>query len=57
MLQSDASLSDYMKDRDFPYNLERSLFNGKKLTKYDSVKRQSLVIKKVARQMFRGLKK
>lgn len=54
--QSDASLLDYMKDRDFPYILERPLF-GRKLTSYSSVQRQSLVIKKVARQMFLGLKR
>lgn len=54
--QADASLADYMKDRDYPYNLERPLF-GKKLTQYSSVQRQSLVIKKVMRQILLGLRR
>ncbi|KAJ8753890.1 hypothetical protein K2173_000144 [Erythroxylum novogranatense] len=54
--EGDRSLSDYMKDRNFPFNLEAVMF-GRVLQAEDSVKRNALIIKQIMRQIITSLKK
>ncbi|KAF2306626.1 hypothetical protein GH714_019894 [Hevea brasiliensis] len=52
----DRNLADYMKDRNFPFNLESVMF-GRVLQGVDSVKRNALIIKQIMRQIITSLKK
>uniref|UniRef100_A0A2P2KBQ9 Protein kinase domain-containing protein n=1 Tax=Rhizophora mucronata TaxID=61149 RepID=A0A2P2KBQ9_RHIMU len=54
--EGDQSLSDYMKERSFPINLESIMF-GRILQGVDSVKRNALIIKQIMRQIVTSLKK
>ncbi|EXB74405.1 Serine/threonine-protein kinase STN8 [Morus notabilis] len=54
--EGDRSLADYMKDRNFPFNLESVMF-GQVLRGVDSVKRTALIIKQIMRQIITSLKK
>ncbi|XP_015897491.3 serine/threonine-protein kinase STN8, chloroplastic [Ziziphus jujuba] len=54
--EGDQSLADYMKDRNFPFNLESVMF-GQVLQGVDTVKRNALIIKQVMRQIITSLKK
>ncbi|MED6130925.1 Serine/threonine-protein kinase stn8, chloroplastic [Stylosanthes scabra] len=54
--EGDLTLADYMKDRNFPSNLESLMF-GKVLRGEDSSKRNALIIKQVMRQIITSLKK
>ncbi|KDP21854.1 hypothetical protein JCGZ_00641 [Jatropha curcas] len=54
--EGDRSLADYMKDRNFPFNLESVMF-GRVLQGLDSVKRNALIIKQILRQIITSLKK
>nr|AZQ19332.1 protein phosphorylation [Populus tomentosa] len=54
--EGDRTLGDYMKDRNFPFNLESVMF-GRVLQGVDSVKRSALIIKQVMRQIITSLKK
>lgn len=56
MCQGDRSLADYLKDRNFPFNLESVMF-GQVLQGVDSVKRSALIIKQIMRQIITSLKK
>lgn len=56
MTQGDRTLADYMKDRNFPSNLESMMF-GSVLQGADSFKRNSLIIKQIMRQIITSLKK
>ncbi|XP_010244545.1 PREDICTED: serine/threonine-protein kinase STN8, chloroplastic isoform X2 [Nelumbo nucifera] len=54
--EGDRSLADYMKDRNFPLNLESIMF-GRVLQGLDSLQRNSLIIKQIMRQIINSLKK
>ncbi|KAJ6365819.1 hypothetical protein OIU76_030572 [Salix suchowensis] len=54
--EGDQTLGDYMKDRNFPYNLESIMF-GRVLQGVDSAKRSALIIKQIMRQIITSLKK
>lgn len=54
--EGDRSLADYLKDRNFPFNLESVMF-GQVLQGVDSVKRSALIIKQIMRQIITSLKK
>ncbi|XP_041025201.1 serine/threonine-protein kinase STN8, chloroplastic [Juglans microcarpa x Juglans regia] len=54
--EGDRNLADYMKDRNFPLNLESVMF-GRVLQGVDSVKRDALIIKQIMRQIITSLKK
>ncbi|KAH8484700.1 hypothetical protein H0E87_026451 [Populus deltoides] len=54
--EGDQTLGDYMKDRNFPFNLESIMF-GRVLQGVDSVKRSALIIKQIMRQIITSLKK
>ncbi|GBG73531.1 hypothetical protein CBR_g16874 [Chara braunii] len=54
--EGDSTLADFMKARDFPDNLEEPLF-GTALRATQRMSRQSLIIKKIMRQIIGGLKK
>lgn len=54
--EGDRSLADYMKERNFPFNLESVMF-GQVLQGVDSVKRSALIIKQIMRQIITSLKK
>ncbi|XP_021689272.2 serine/threonine-protein kinase STN8, chloroplastic isoform X2 [Hevea brasiliensis] len=54
--EGDRNLADYMKDRNFPFNLESVMF-GRVLQGVDSVKRNALIIKQIMRQIITSLKK
>ncbi|CAK7343528.1 unnamed protein product [Dovyalis caffra] len=56
MVLGDRTLGDYMKGRNFPFNLEPVMF-GRVLQGVDSVKRSALIIKQIMRQIFTSLKK
>ncbi|KAJ0088212.1 hypothetical protein Patl1_31566 [Pistacia atlantica] len=54
--EGNRSLADYMKDRNFPFNLESYMF-GRVLEGADSTKRSALIIKQIMRQIISSLKK
>ncbi|KAJ6403442.1 hypothetical protein OIU84_015362 [Salix udensis] len=54
--EGDQTLGDYMKDRNFPFNLESIMF-GRVLQGVDSAKRSALIIKQIMRQIITSLKK
>ncbi|VFQ71124.1 unnamed protein product [Cuscuta campestris] len=54
--EGDRDLGDYMKDRNFPLNLESAMF-GRVLQGMDSNKRNALIIKQIMRQIITCLKK
>ncbi|XP_062166811.1 serine/threonine-protein kinase STN8, chloroplastic [Alnus glutinosa] len=54
--EGDQDLADYMKNRNFPLNLESVMF-GRVLQGVDSVKRDALIIKQIMRQIITSLKK
>ncbi|KAJ1388209.1 Serine/threonine-protein kinase, active site [Sesbania bispinosa] len=54
--EGDRTLADYMKDRNFPSNLESVMF-GRVLQGVDSSKRNALIIKQIMRQIITSLKK
>ncbi|XP_068668537.1 serine/threonine-protein kinase STN8, chloroplastic isoform X2 [Aristolochia californica] len=54
--EGDQNLADYMKDRDFPLNLESVMF-GRVLKGVDSLERNALIIKQIMRQIITSLKK
>lgn len=56
LTQGDRTLADYMKDRNFPSNLESVMF-GSVLQGVDSSKRNALIIKQIMRQIITCLKK
>ncbi|XP_010553160.1 PREDICTED: serine/threonine-protein kinase STN8, chloroplastic [Tarenaya hassleriana] len=54
--EGDRDLGDYMKDRNFPFNLESIMF-GRVLEGVESVKRSGLIIKQIMRQIITSLRK
>jgi hypothetical protein len=54
--QGDLTLADYIKDRNFPSNLESVMF-GRVLQGVDSSRRNALIIKQIMRQIITSLKK
>ncbi|CAL5335307.1 hypothetical protein CsSME_00017728 [Camellia sinensis var. sinensis] len=54
--EGDLDLADYMKDRNFPLNLESVMF-GRVLQGMDSIERNALIIKQIMRQIVTSLKK
>lgn len=54
--QGDLDLGDYMKDRNFPLNLESVMF-GRVLKGLESIERNALIIKQILRQIITSLKK
>ncbi|XP_021767207.1 serine/threonine-protein kinase STN8, chloroplastic [Chenopodium quinoa] len=54
--EGDLDLADYMKDRNFPVNLENIMF-GRALEGMDSLERNALIIKQIMRQIITSLKK
>jgi len=54
--QGDRTLADYMKDRNFPSNLESVMF-GRVLQGVDTSKRNALIIKQIMRQIITSLRK
>ncbi|XP_077232818.1 protein kinase superfamily protein [Tasmannia lanceolata] len=54
--EGDRDLADYMKDRNFPLNLESVMF-GRVLKGLDSDERNALIIKQIMRQIITSLKK
>ncbi|KAJ7961063.1 Serine/threonine-protein kinase [Quillaja saponaria] len=54
--EGNRDLADYMKDRNFPLNLESVMF-GRVLQGLDSAKRNALIIKQIMRQIITSLKK
>lgn len=54
--EGDRDLSDYMRDRSFPLNLEKIMF-GRSLEGLDSIERNALIIKQIMRQIVTSLKK
>ncbi|KAF3449270.1 hypothetical protein FNV43_RR09998 [Rhamnella rubrinervis] len=54
--EGDRSVADYLKDRNFPLNLESVMF-GQVLQGVDTVERNALIIKQVMRQIITSLKK
>ncbi|RRT76509.1 hypothetical protein B296_00009043 [Ensete ventricosum] len=53
---SNRNLAEYIKDRNFPFNLESIMF-GRVLRGVDSVKRSALIIKQIMRQIITSLKR
>jgi serine/threonine protein kinase len=56
LLQGDSTLLDFMKQRNFPENLEMPLF-GRTLKSKDQLQRHSLIIKQIMRQIISSLNK
>jgi serine/threonine protein kinase len=56
LLQGDSTLLDFMKQRNFPENLETPLF-GRALKSKDQLQRHSLIIKQIMRQIISSLNK
>ncbi|CAO2839138.1 unnamed protein product [Amaranthus hypochondriacus] len=54
--EGDRDLADYMKDRNFPVNLESIMF-GRVLEGLDPLERNALIIKQIMRQIITCLKK
>ncbi|KAL9236108.1 hypothetical protein vseg_010812 [Gypsophila vaccaria] len=54
--EGDQDLADYMKDRNFPLNLESIMF-GRVLEGLNSLERNALIIKQILRQIITSLKK
>lgn len=54
--EGDRDLADYMKDRNFPLNLESTMF-GRVLQGLGSIERNALIIKQIMRQIITSLKK
>ncbi|XP_050208674.1 serine/threonine-protein kinase STN8, chloroplastic [Mercurialis annua] len=54
--EGDRDLADYLKDRNFPFNLESVMF-GRVLEGVDSIERNALIIKQILRQIITSLKK
>ncbi|KAH9603283.1 hypothetical protein KSS87_000114 [Heliosperma pusillum] len=54
--EGDQDLADYMKDRNFPLNLESIMF-GRVLEGLNSLERNALIIKQIMRQIITSLKK
>ncbi|GAU37175.1 hypothetical protein TSUD_391650 [Trifolium subterraneum] len=54
--EGDLTLGDYIKDRNFPSNLESVMF-GRVLQGVDSSRRNALIIKQIMRQIITSLKK
>ncbi|XP_043701407.1 serine/threonine-protein kinase STN8, chloroplastic [Telopea speciosissima] len=54
--EGDRDLADYMKDRNFPVNLESIMF-GSVLQSLDAFERDALIIKQIMRQIITSLKK
>ncbi|GAA0176067.1 hypothetical protein Leryth_023514 [Lithospermum erythrorhizon] len=54
--EGDRDLADYIKDRNFPLNLESVMF-GRVIQGLDSIKRNALIIKQIMRQIINSLKK
>ncbi|CAM8913752.1 unnamed protein product [Rhodiola kirilowii] len=54
--EGDQDLADYMKERNFPLNLESVMF-GRVLQGLDPIKRNALIIKQIMRQIITSLKK
>ncbi|KAK7287027.1 hypothetical protein RJT34_22441 [Clitoria ternatea] len=54
--EGDRTLADYMKDRNFPLNLESVMF-GRVLQGVGSSKRNALIIKQIMRQIITSLRK
>ncbi|XP_048236263.1 serine/threonine-protein kinase STN8, chloroplastic isoform X2 [Ricinus communis] len=54
--EGDRNLADYMKDRNFPFNLESVMF-GRVLQGVDSMERNALIIKQIMRQIITSLRK
>ncbi|OVA13703.1 Protein kinase domain [Macleaya cordata] len=54
--EGDTNLADYMKDRNFPLNLESVMF-GRVLQGVESMERNALIIKQIMRQIITSLKK
>ncbi|CAJ2665137.1 serine/threonine-protein kinase STN8 chloroplastic-like [Trifolium pratense] len=54
--EGDLTLDDYIKDRNFPSNLESVMF-GRVLQGVDSSRRNALIIKQIMRQIITSLKK
>ncbi|KAL6954912.1 Serine/threonine-protein kinase stn8, chloroplastic [Sarracenia purpurea var. burkii] len=54
--EGDRDLADYMKERNFPLNLESVMF-GRVLQGLDSLGRNALIIKQIMRQIINSLKK
>ncbi|KAK9125798.1 hypothetical protein Scep_014644 [Stephania cephalantha] len=54
--EGDRTLADYLKDRNFPLNLESIMF-GRVLQGLDNVARNALIIKQIMRQIIKCLKK
>ncbi|GFP87405.1 serine/threonine-protein kinase stn8 chloroplastic [Phtheirospermum japonicum] len=54
--EGDLDLGDYMKDRNFPLNLESVMF-GRVLRGLESLERDALIIKQIMRQIITSLKK
>nr|AFK41096.1 unknown [Medicago truncatula] len=54
--EGDRTLADYMKERNFPSNLESVMF-GRVLQGVDSSRRNALIIKQIMRQIITSLKK
>lgn len=55
-MQGDSTLLDFMKQQNFPQNLEVPLF-GRTLNNDDEIKRNSLIITQIMRQIITCLKK
>ncbi|KAK9153375.1 hypothetical protein Sjap_000855 [Stephania japonica] len=54
--EGDRTLADYMKDRNFPLNLESIMF-GRVLQGLDNVAQNALIVKQIMRQIIKCLKK
>ncbi|KAF3321860.1 serine/threonine-protein kinase STN8 [Carex littledalei] len=54
--EGDTDLANYMKDRNFPFNLESTMF-GRVLQEVDSTKKSALIITQIMRQIITSLKK
>ncbi|CAN0879534.1 Serine/threonine-protein kinase STN8, chloroplastic [Linum grandiflorum] len=54
--EGDSTLADYMKERNFPFNLEYTMF-GRVLQGSNSVQRNALIVKQVLRQIITSLRK
>lgn len=54
--EGNNTLADYMKDRNFPFNLESIMF-GRILQGLDSIKRSALIIKQIMRQIITSLRR
>lgn len=54
--EGDRNLADYLKDRNFPLNIESTMF-GRVLEGLEPIKRSALVIKQIMRQIITSLKR